>query len=231
MRDTAELLDLLDLNGSNTKLLAIVANLRGVEQAVAKNQISYLGFPFSISATFQKRNTNASITEALVTVEDMLDRCDKHQKKAVIYLSMGFGNPYGDEWNIDIVENWMGELVDRGAKIISIADTTGVSTPQQISEVVPRLVNGFKQTEIGLHLHSTPSTSVAKIKAAYQAGCHRFDSALKGYGGCPMADDELTGNIATEDLISLLESNGETLHIDKDKWQEALTFSTRVFDT
>lgn len=229
MRDTAEILALLDLEATSTKLLAIVANLKGVENAVAKPQITYLGFPFSISETFQQRNTNASINQALQTVEQMLELCDKHHKTALVYLSMGFGNPYGDEWSPEIVAEWTSKLVDRGVKIISIADTTGQSTPDQIRSLLPSLVSNFSSTQIGIHLHSTPSTRLAKIAAAYEAGCTRFDSALKGFGGCPMAKDELTGNIATEDLISFLESKGETLALDKEKWQEALVFSTNIF--
>ncbi|RZK20287.1 MAG: hydroxymethylglutaryl-CoA lyase, partial [Flavobacterium sp.] len=187
LRDTKEVLAKLDLSNTSTKLLAIVANLRGVEEAVKHKEINYLGFPFSISETFQQRNTNSSISQSLTTVEEMLNLCDQHQKTAVVYLSMGFGNPYGDEWNIEIVEKWADELVNRGVKILSLADTTGVSTPEKIKTILPVLIAKFKQTEIGIHLHSTPFTRLEKIEAAYEAGCKRFDSALKGFGGCPMA--------------------------------------------
>lgn len=229
LRDTKEVLEQLDLSNTNTKLLAIVANLRGVEEAVKHKEINYLGFPFSISETFQQRNTNSSISQSLTIVEEMLNLCDQNQKTAVVYLSMGFGNPYGDEWNTEIVEKWADELVSRGVKILSLADTTGVSTPEKIKTILPVLTTKFKQTEIGIHLHSTPFTRLEKIEAAYQAGCKRFDSALKGFGGCPMAADDLTGNMATEDLIAYLQSKGEDLSLNMEKWNEAMALSAKVF--
>lgn len=229
LRDTKEVLSLLDLTNTNTKLLAIVANLRGAEEAIQHEAITYLGFPFSISETFQQRNTNSSIAQSLTMVEEMLNLCSQHQKTAVVYLSMGFGNPYGDEWNVEIVAQWAEILVDKGVKILSIADTTGVSTPEKITAILPPLISKFTNTEIGIHLHSTPFSRMEKIKAAYDAGCKRFDSALKGYGGCPMAADDLTGNLATEDLIHFLQRQGEDLDLDLDKWQEAILFSSKVF--
>lgn len=229
LRDTPEVLENLDLANTKSKLLAIVANLRGVQDAIKYNSITYLGFPFSVSETFQQRNTNSSIATSLGTVEEMLNLCDKNNKEAVVYLSMGFGNPYGDEWNTEIVEHWAYELVKRGVKILSLADTTGVSTPEKIETLLRWLVKKFDQTEIGVHLHSTPETRVEKIEAAYAAGCMRFDSALKGFGGCPMAADDLTGNLATEDLISFLESKGEKLAINIDKWLESIAFSHKIF--
>lgn len=231
LRDTAEVLSKLELDNTTSKLLAIVANLRGAEAAVAHGQISYLGFPFSISETFQQRNTNSSIAQSVDTVKQLLDLCEKHRKTAVIYLSMGFGNPYGDEWNAGIVEKWADELAGHGAKILALSDTTGMSTPERIKEIVPALIKRFeaKDVEIGLHLHSTPDTRFEKITAAYESGCRRFDSALKGFGGCPMATNDLTGNMATEDLISYLNSKGEVLNLDMEKWQEALHLSARIF--
>lgn len=229
LRDTAEVLSKLHLDHTNSKLLAIVANLRGVQEAVTHPEISYLGFPFSVSETFQQRNTNSSIAESMETVKQMLDLCDKNNKTAVIYLSMGFGNPYGDEWNEEIVEHWAAQLADAGAKILSLSDTTGVSSPEKIRQILPALVSRFEGIEIGLHLHSTPATRLEKIEAAYESGCKRFDSALMGFGGCPMAADDLTGNLATEDLISYLHSKGENLGLNMDKWQEAMQFSSRVF--
>jgi hydroxymethylglutaryl-CoA lyase len=230
LRDTAEVLSKLDMGNTQSKLLAIVANLRGAEEASLHEEISYLGFPFSISETFQQRNTNSSIAQSVDTVKQMLELCDKRQKTAVIYLSMGFGNPYGDEWNVEIVEKWANELVGHGAKILALSDTTGVSTPEKIKEIVPALIKRFEvlnpDVEIGLHLHSMPDTRFEKIQAAYESGCRRFDSALKGFGGCPMAADDLTGNMATEDLISYLNSKGESLNLDMDKWQEAFRFSS-----
>ncbi|SFG75099.1 hydroxymethylglutaryl-CoA lyase [Pedobacter insulae] len=229
LRDTSEVLANLDLSSTRTKLLAIVANLRGVQEAITHQSINYLGFPFSISETFQQRNTNSSISQSLNTVEEMLNLCDKHQKTAVVYLSMGFGNPYGDEWNIEIVAHWADELIKRGVGILSISDTTGVSTPEKINAILPGLIKTFNKTEIGIHLHSTPETRIEKIAAAYAAGCTRFDSAVKGFGGCPMATDDLTGNLATEDLIYFLESRGEKLGLNKDYWQEAMLFSSKIF--
>jgi hydroxymethylglutaryl-CoA lyase len=228
LRDTREVLEQLDLN-TDTKLLAIVANLRGVEEAIVHQAITYLGFPFSISETFQQRNTNSSIEQSLQTIEQLLEHCGRSGKTAVVYLSMGFGNPYGDEWNIEIVEQRAEQLIARGVTILSLADTTGVSTPGKIKEIVPGLISRFPDTEIGVHLHSTPDTRREKITAAYESGCRRFDSALKGYGGCPMASDDLTGNLATEELITYLEEQGIDLHLNKEKWQEAMLFSSRIF--
>ena len=230
LRDTTAVLAQLDLSNTKTKLLAIVANLRGVEEAIKHEAINYLGFPFSISETFQQRNTNASISQSLNTVEQMLNLCDQSNKTAVVYLSMGFGNPYGDEWNVEIVEQWAEELVKRGVKILSLADTTGVSNADKIKTILPPLIKKYQQIEIGVHLHSTPQTRLEKIEAAYSAGCLRFDSALKGFGGCPMAADNLTGNMATEDLIAFLKSKGEDLKLNMDKWDEAMLLSAKIFN-
>lgn len=229
LTDTREVLAQLDLSNTRSKLLAIAANLRGAEDAMVFPEIDYVGFPFSISETFQQRNTNSSISTSLTTVEKMLELCDRHQKTAVVYLSMGFGNPYGDAYHTEIVEQWASALVERGTKILSLSDTTGVSTPAKIQELLPLLISKFPDTEIGLHLHSTPDTRNEKIKAAYVSGCRRFDSALKGFGGCPMAADDLTGNLATEDLIAYLKQQGEVLNLNEDKWQEALLLSASVF--
>jgi len=230
LRDTKEVLAQLDPGYSATKLLAIVANLRGADEAMACPEISYIGFPFSVSETFQRRNTNSGILESLTTVEQMLELCEKHGKTAVVYLSMGFGNPYGDEYNAAIVEDWAGRLVEKGTKILSLSDTIGVSTPSQIKQLLPLLMRSFPETEIGLHLHSTPESRIEKIEAAYQCGCKRFDSALRGFGGCPMAKDDLTGNMATEDVINYLQQQGENLELNPAKLQEALALSTTVFN-
>ena len=229
LADTAEVLANLDLDETHTKLLAIVANLRGVEAAIKHQAITYLGFPFSISETFQQRNTNSSIGQSLVTVEEMLSLCARHSKKAVVYLSMGFGNPYGDEWNYEIVEKWADILVSKGVEIISLADTVGISTPEKIKEILPKLITKFINTEIGIHLHSTPADRFEKIEAAYYSGVKRIDSALKGFGGCPMAADDLTGNIATEDVINILNLKGEDLNLNMAKWHEAMVLSERIF--
>lgn len=229
LKDTVEVLEKLDLGSTNSKLLAIVANIRGVQDAVLHPQISYLGFPFSVSETFQQRNTNSGIKQSLNTVDELINLCLKHQKTAVVYLSMGFGNPYGDAWSHEIVEELAGELVNRGVKIISLADTIGVSTPEKITYLFPNLIKRFQDVEFGVHLHSTPASWEEKIEAAYLSGCKRFDSALKGYGGCPMATDGLTGNIATENIISYLSNKGETLNLYMDRWEEAMEYSIQVF--
>ena len=229
LRDTVEVLEKLDLGSTKSKLLAIVANIRGVQDAMQHQQISYLGFPLSVSETFQQRNTNSGIKQSLNTVDELISRCYKHQKTAVVYLSMGFGNPYGDAWSHEIVEDLAGELVTRGVKIISLADTIGVSTPENISYLFPHLVKSFPDVEFGVHLHSTPTSWKEKIEAAYLSGCTRFDSALKGFGGCPMAADDLTGNMATENIISYLQNQGKELNLDQDKWQEAMDYSSNIF--
>lgn len=229
LRDTVEVLQKLDLTSSRSKLLAIVANIRGVHEALQHEEITYLGFPFSVSETFQRRNTNSGIFESLGTVEELINLCHKHHRKAVVYLSMGFGNPYGDAWSHEIVEQLAGELVNRGVEVISLADTTGVSTPENISYLFPHLASHFPQVEFGVHLHSAPSSWKEKIEAAYRAGCRRFDSALKGYGGCPMAKDDLTGNIATENVIGFLLDQNEDLQLDLEKWNEAMEYSGLIF--
>ena len=229
MQDTAAVLAKLDLSNSRSKLLAIVANLRGAEEAVKFEEITYLGFPFSISETFQQRNTNSGIEDSFNTVKQIHALCNRHNKQLRVYLSMAFGNPYGDEWNADIVAHWAEKMVGEGINIISLADTTGVSTPENIGYLYRHLSANFPETKFGVHLHSTPQTSIRKIKAAYVSGCTNFDSALKGYGGCPMAADDLTGNIATETLLGYLAEQRIELNLDMDKWAEAMAFSGKVF--
>ncbi|MGY3054863.1 hydroxymethylglutaryl-CoA lyase [Pedobacter sp. UYEF25] len=229
MADTSEVLASLDLTHNKTKLLAIVANIRGAEEACKHIEIDCLGYPFSISETFQYRNTNASIAKSAQTVDALLNLCDKFNKNAVIYISMGFGNPYGDVWNYEILEEWAAALIEKGVKTISLADTVGSSTPSQIMEIMPKLINRFNKTEIGIHLHSTADNSADKIEAAYNSGCYRIDSALKGFGGCPMAEDQLTGNLATEQVIAFLEKMGKPLSLNVDYWNKAMAFSSNVF--
>jgi hydroxymethylglutaryl-CoA lyase len=229
LRDTVQVLEKLDLTSTRSKLLAIVANIRGVQDSVVHQQISYLGFPLSVSETFQQRNTNSSISESLKTIDELVNLCNRHNKTAVVYLSMGFGNPYGDAWSNEIVEELASALADRGVRILSLADTIGVSIPQNINYLFPHLVSKFPEIEFGVHLHSTPDTWEEKIDAAYKSGCRRIDSALKGFGGCPMASDSLTGNIATENIISYLEGQGEKLGLNKEAWQDAVNYSSRVF--
>lgn len=229
MADTAALLANLDLSNTATKLLAIVANLRGAQEAADYAEIDFLGFPFSISETFQQRNTNSGMTESLETVDRILSLCHQNNKTAVIYLSMGFGNPYGDLWNYEIVEKWTEILVNKGVKILSVADTVGISTPEKIRDILPKLISGYPDIEIGIHLHSTPADRLKKIEAAYQSGVKRIDAALKGFGGCPMAADDLTGNIATEEVVSFLTAKGENLNLNMEKWNEAIIFSEHIF--
>jgi hydroxymethylglutaryl-CoA lyase len=227
LKDTAEVLE--RLNPSSTKLLVIVANTRGAEEASKFSSIQYLGFPLSISETFQKRNTNKSIVEALNAVEEMQEICIQSKKQLVIYISMGFGNPYGDPYDENIVRQFTDILSTLGIKIISLADTIGVSTPPQITSLFTSLIPQFPDIEFGAHLHSNPATAVEKIKAAYEAGCQRFDGAIKGFGGCPMAEDELVGNLATETILSYLESRGEQTGLNKEAFGKALLLADAVF--
>jgi hydroxymethylglutaryl-CoA lyase len=201
MADTKEVLKGLQLENSVSKLLAIVANKRGAEEAVVYDEISYLGFPFSVSETFQQRNTNASIAQSFKTVEDIQELCIKNNKQPVVYISMGFGNPYGDPYNEEIVFEWVDKLVKSDIKCISLADTVGLATPAQVKRITQYLVNALPQIEIGVHLHSTPNNWEQKLDAALEAGCKRFDGALKGIGGCPMAGDTLVGNMDTALMI------------------------------
>jgi len=230
MQDTAEVLGKLDLSNTRSKLLAIIANYRGAEDAAKHAEITYLGYPFSISETFQQRNANTSIDAAFDTVKRINSLCASTNKQLLVYLSMGFGNPYGDEWSVEIISQWAKKLIAEGINHIALADTIGIATPEQISSIYPALCNTFPQTEFGLHLHSTPDTWREKIETAYQSGCRQFDTALKGYGGCPMAKDELTGNIATENVIAYLQTQNEHLELNLEKLGEAMAFAGIVFD-
>lgn len=229
LQDTAEVLSKLDLSDTQSKLLAIIANYRGAEEAARHPEITYLGYPFSISETFQLRNTNTTLPQAFDNVKRMQELAVANNKKLLVYLSMGFGNPYGDEWHTGIIHEWTDKLVKEGINNIALADTIGISEAEQISNIYPALCLAFPKTEFGIHLHSTPDTWQPKIDAAYQSGCKRFDVAIKGYGGCPMAADDLTGNIATENLIGYLESKNERTGLNMDKFREAMEYSGRVF--
>ena len=200
MRDTANVLSQLD--DSNTRLLAIVANQRGADEACSFDRIDYLGYPFSVSENFQKRNTNKSIDQSLSLVEQLQNTCIKHHKSLVVYMSMAFGNPYGEHWHEDIVAKWGEKLSDLGVKIIALSDTTGVSNPNNIKPLFSLLIKEYPQIEWGAHLHTHLESWREKVEAAYNSGCRRFDGAIKGYGGCPMAKDELVGNMPTEKLLS-----------------------------
>jgi hydroxymethylglutaryl-CoA lyase len=229
MADTAQVLDKLDFKDSKSDLLVIVANKRGAEAASRFSNIRYLGFPLSISETFQIRNTNKSIPEALNTVEEIKTICEKTGKKLVTYISMGFGNPYGDPYEVDLVTQFVDILMTLGSDVISLADTVGVADTNTIGSLFTSVSRQFPLAEVGVHLHATPATARSKVEAAYHAGCRRFDGALKGFGGCPMAADELVGNIATEEIVSFLESEGIELNLNKKSFSEALLLADKVF--
>lgn len=229
LKDTAEVLSKLELNNSKSKLLAIIANLRGAQDAVVFDEISYLGFPFSISETFQQRNTNSSIDESLKRVEEIQGLCVRNKKKLVVYISMAFGNPYGDAWDNDIVFEWTKKITSLGIQTIALSDTIGVSNPQNISQLFAGLIPEFKDVEIGAHLHTRADKWEEKIKAAYDNGCRRFDSALKGFGGCPMAEDELVGNMPTEKIVHYFTNLNLNLKIDKLAFNKALLLSEDTF--
>ncbi len=229
LRDTAQVLEQLDLSSTGSKLLAIIANVRGAQDAVEFDEITYLGFPFSVSETFQQRNTNSSIAESLFRIEEIQDLCSRNKKKLIVYLSMGFGNPYGDEWSSDIVINWTKKLAQMGIKIIALSDTIGVSNPENITYLFSKIIPEFPGIEIGAHLHTTPDTWEEKIHAAYTSGCRRFDSAIKGYGGCPMAADKLTGNMPTEKLISYFKKNKIATGLNDAAFDEAMITAGKTF--
>ena len=202
MVDTAEVLAQLDLSKTTSKLLAIIANTRGANDASKHSEIDYLGYPFSISENFQMRNTHKTIAQSVVTLSEILEIADKTNKQVVVYISMGFGNPYGDPWNVDIVGEWTERLSKMGVDILSLSDTIGSSNPENIDYLFSNLIPKYSNIEFGAHLHTTPSSWFEKIDAAYKAGCRRFDGAIQGFGGCPMAKDELTGNMPTEKMLS-----------------------------
>jgi len=229
MADTREVLEGLQITGSSAKLLSIVANTRGAEEAVLHEEIRYLGFPFSISPTFQLRNTNSTIEESLGRVEDIQELCLKHNKELVIYLSMGFGNPYGDEYDAEILLYWAEEMVKREITIISLADTVGLATPQQVGFALETLIPRYPGTLFGVHLHSTPTNWERKLQAAIDAGCTRFDGALKGIGGCPMAQDELVGNMDTTLMIPLLQKKAMLHGLNETALQESLRIAAEIF--
>lgn len=229
LRDTVEVLSALDLSQTSSKLLAIIANIRGGEDAVKFEEINYLGFPFSISETFQQRNTNSSIDQSLKTVEQLQSLCVNNKKELVVYISMAFGNPYGDIWNEEIAFKWVNTIQQLGVKIVAMSDTVGVASPEAINTIFSHLIPALPNVEFGAHLHCTADNWKQKVDAAYRSGCRRFDAAIKGFGGCPMAEDELVGNLATENLISYLNENKVNTELNQAAFTEAMLFSGTVF--
>lgn len=229
LKDTAEVLSQLQLDSVRTKLLAIVANTRGAADACAHPQIKYIGFPFSISETFQQRNTNSSIQESLISVQEIQNLCVKNNKEMVVYISMGFGNPYGDAWNADLVAHWVQKMDAMGIRILSLSDTIGIADPKSISYIFSELIPQLPHIEFGAHLHTTPDTWEEKMEAAWQSGCRRFDGAIKGLGGCPMATDKLTGNMPTENMIGFLQNKGIETNLNLVEFQKSMLMANSVF--
>ena len=229
MRDTKAVLDKLDLSSTRTKLLSIVANLRGAEMACSINSIDYLGFPFSISENFQMRNTHKTISESEIVLKDILDITQKKNKKLVVYMSMAFGNPYGDPWDVDIVGEWTDRLHSMGVEILSLSDTVGSSKPESISFLFSNLIPKFPNIEFGAHLHTSPNSWYEKLNAAYKAGCYRFDGAIQGFGGCPMATDSLTGNMPTEKMISYFNSEKIKTNLNVLAFESAHNEASKLF--
>ena len=229
MQDTAEVLAQLDLSLTQSKLLAIIANTQGAIAASQHQPIQYLGFPFSISENFQMRNTHKTITESLVTLQEILEIADKSNKEVITYLSMGFGNPYGDPWSMEIVGEWTEKLSNMGVKTLSLSDTVGSSTPDVIQYLFSHLIPKYPKIEFGSHLHTTPDKWFEKIDAAYNAGCRRFDGAIQGFGGCPMAKDVLTGNMPTEKLVSFFTSKKENTNISAMSFESAYNEASKLF--
>jgi hydroxymethylglutaryl-CoA lyase len=229
MADTKQVLKGLKFNITRSKLLAIVANVRGAEEASAYNEITYLGFPFSVSETFQQRNTNSSIEESLKRVEEIQNVCIMTRKQLVIYISMGFGNPYGDMYSDEIVFSWVSKIIEPGIKTISLADTVGLAKPEQVYSMAKYLIDLLPEVEIGVHLHSRPDNWKEKLDAAVNAGCKRFDGALKGFGGCPMANDDLVGNMRTEWMIDHFKKKKPLNDLNEDALAKSLQLASEVF--
>ncbi|MGA9591255.1 MAG: hydroxymethylglutaryl-CoA lyase [Salegentibacter sp.] len=229
MADTATLLEKLDLSRTTSKLLAIVANTRGANDAAQHAEIRYLGYPFSISENFQMRNTHKTIAESVEILHEILEIAGKNDKEVVAYLSMGFGNPYGDPWNVEIVGEWTEKLSAMGVKILSLSDTVGSSTPDIIDYLFSNLIPQYPNIEFGAHLHTTPSSWHEKVDAAYQAGCRRFDGAIQGFGGCPMAKDELTGNMPTEKMVSYFNKVKADTNVKMTSFESSFNEASKIF--
>jgi len=229
MKDTAELLSMLDLSKTESKLLSIVANVRGAQDAVQHKEIQYLGYPFSISENFQMRNTHKTIEQSIEVLQEIINLSEANNKEVVAYLSMGFGNPYGDPWSVEVVGEWTEKLVNMGVKILSLSDTVGTSTPEIITYLYSNLIPKFPEIEFGAHLHTTPTKWHEKVDAAYKAGCRRFDGAIQGFGGCPMAKDELTGNMPTEKMLSYFTAEKVDTNINTMSFESAHNEATKIF--
>ncbi len=227
MRDTQKVLDSID--ESDSRLSVIVANKRGIEDAVKHERVDYLGFPFSVSETFQQRNTNSSVADSLEVVKYLVDHAGEHNKEVVIYISMGFGNNYGDYWGPEIVEEWVGKIADLGVDSFSISDTVGVSNADSIQSVFKQLNASFPNPEFGAHFHTRADDWEEKVDAAWRNGCRRFDGAIKGFGGCPMAEDHLVGNMPTENLIQYLDHNGVSHGLDVKRFNDAMKMANNIF--
>jgi len=229
MADTAEVLKQLDLSKTQSKLLAIVANVRGAEEASCHAAIDYMGYPFSISENFQMRNTHKTIAQSVETLTEILKIANDTDKKVVTYISMGFGNPYGDPWSVEVVGEWTEKLAGMGVGILSLSDTVGTSTPEVIDYLFSNLIPRFPEIEFGAHLHTVPSKWHEKVDAAYKAGCRRFDGAIQGFGGCPMAKDELTGNMPTEKILSYFTKEKQDTHVNWMAFEAAFNKATDLF--
>lgn len=229
MADTAQVLAQLDLSKTTSKLLAIVANSRGALAAASHKEIDFLGYPFSISENFQMRNTHKTITQSIDTLQEILNIAQAHNKRVVVYLSMAFGNPYGDPWNVDVVGEWTQRLNAMGVEILSLSDTIGSSTSESISYLFSNLIPAYPHIEFGAHLHTNPLHWHSKVEAAYKAGCRRFDGAIQGFGGCPMAKDELTGNMPTEKLLSYFTTQKEAINLNALSFESAYNEATKIF--
>ncbi|APY00683.1 hydroxymethylglutaryl-CoA lyase [Lacinutrix venerupis] len=228
MVDTAQVLAQLDLSKTTSKLLSIIANTRGADDACKHPEIDYLGYPFSISENFQMRNTHKTIAQSVVTLQEILNRADQANKEVVVYISMGFGNPYGDPWSVEIVGEWTERLSKMGVKILSLSDTVGTSNPENIDYLFSNLIPQYKDIEFGAHLHTTPTTWFEKVDAAYKAGCRRFDGAIQGFGGCPMAKDDLTGNMPTEKVLSYLTTK-KAHNLNAMSFESSYNEATKIF--
>ncbi|EAS20069.1 hydroxymethylglutaryl-CoA lyase [Nonlabens mediterrranea] len=227
--DTAEVLSKLDLSKTESKLLAIIANLRGAKAACEHPEIQYLGYPFSISENFQMRNTHKTIAQSVELLQEVIDLAQKHDKELVVYISMGFGNPYGDPWNVEIVGEWTEKLYNMGVRILSLSDTIGSSDPETITYLFSNLIPKYPEIEFGAHLHTTPTTWHEKVDAAYKAGCRRFDGAIQGFGGCPMAKDDLTGNMPTEKMVSYFNTVKADTNVNAMSFESSYNEATKIF--